>query len=72
MSKQIREVMLQLGIEPMSKTGLHDQCSNHSAIQAQFHAYFSYFNDIESLKVKGSKTLLLYIKLHILLFIRLN
>ena len=33
MNKQIRRVMLQLGIEPMIKTDLHDQCSNHRAVE---------------------------------------
>ena len=35
MNKQIRKNMLQLAIEPMTRTGLHDQCSNHWAIEAQ-------------------------------------
>ena len=46
MNKQTRKDILQLGIEPMTTTGLHDQCSNHSAIQAQFYVYFSSLNDI--------------------------
>ena len=29
MNKQTRKDMLQLGIEPMTRTGLHDQRSNH-------------------------------------------
>ena len=28
MNKQTRKEMLKLGIEPMIKTGLHDQCYN--------------------------------------------
>ena len=35
MNKQIRKDMLELGIEPMTRTGLHDQCSNHWAIEVQ-------------------------------------
>ena len=37
MNKQIGKGMLQLRIELMTKTGLYDQCSNHSAIEVQFY-----------------------------------
>ena len=35
MNKQTRKDVLQLRIEPMARTGLHEQCSNHWAIEAQ-------------------------------------
>ena len=46
--------MLQLGIQRMIKTGLHDQCPNHRAIEAQSYVYDSSLNDIYSSKVKAS------------------
>ena len=35
MKKRTRKDMLRLEIEPMTRTGLHDQCCNHSTIEAQ-------------------------------------
>ena len=45
-SKPMRKNILQLGIEPMTKTGSHDQCSHDRAVQEEFRAYFSSPNDI--------------------------
>ena len=35
MNQQTRKDMLQLAIKPMTRTGLHEQRFNHSAIEAQ-------------------------------------